>query len=99
MTFGHEYGAPDDSEFDRMYDVRDLPDFLFDKEHELDSKADEIMDELNPGDRIAIGCEYGHDRSCHVARMIEENYPGVKVTHRDYNKLYNEAPENDHASD
>ena len=88
-TFGYDHSGPPKG-VDRVYDVRGMPDYPFDDDHELEARAQEIMDELEPGDSIAIGCEHGHDRSPFIAHLIEENYPSVTVTHQDYDKLTEE---------
>jgi len=98
-TFGFEYRHPPEN-VDRVYDVRDLVDVPFDTDQKLEQRADDIMEELNPGDSIAIGCDYGHDRSVYIATLIARNYPGVEVDHLDYDSHSEdqEDEEDDHAS-
>jgi RNase adaptor protein for sRNA GlmZ degradation len=87
-TFGYEYGNP--PEADRVYDVRDLHDHPMNS-GKIEERAEEIMEELEAGDHIAIGCELGHDRSPHVAARIKKEF-GATVEHRDKWR-------NDHAAD
>ena len=83
QTFGARYKDPHSVKADRVYDIRGLD--ASDK-GVLDRKAHEIMDKLSPGDHIAVFCEFGHDRSVHIAEKIKREYPGVVVEHLTYDE-------------
>lgn len=82
-TFGYEYRRPPDY-VDRVYDVRNLEDYPKDPKHKLEDRAQHIMAETLPGDSIAIGCDWGHDRSTFIAKYMEDHYPDVVLDHLDY---------------
>jgi RNase adaptor protein for sRNA GlmZ degradation len=77
ITFGYRHGEPPTADY--TVDVRDL-------RHDYDEwkkEAKAIIQKIEPGSVVAIGCHDGDDRSVQIATLIQKYMDNVTIAHRD----------------
>ena len=78
ITFGYRHGAPPIA--DVTVDCREIDDHDY---HKWGYEADAIIEAIEPGMVVALGCMDGDDRSVHIARLIQKKMDNVVVVDRD----------------
>lgn len=80
VTFGFDHGEPPAA--DRVFDVRSSK---YNSQSWQD-KAEEIANEIEPGETVAIGCKHGETRSVHIANHVKDLLGDCEVKHLDKGK-------------
>jgi RNase adaptor protein for sRNA GlmZ degradation len=78
ITFGYRHGEPPIADY--TVDVRDVDET---DPEQWDREAQAIVDAIEPGSVVAIGCEHGMDRSVDIANRVQKYMDNVVVVDRD----------------